>query len=367
MEWSNILRTHKKGRDGVSLPHDTSYPWMSRKQLLIIISAVISLVFLYFSLRGQDWGEIAKAFTAADYRWLVPAGIFILADYAFRAWRWGIILKPAAGQKISLRVLFQVLLLGFDANNILPARAGEVWRMWGLSQRTTVRKTIALSTLVVERVFDGFTLVFLLGLAGSIHQLTDQAQWIETVALLLFGAVFVVIMMFLFFEDFTLRVAARLMWPVPEGLRHRLLDVMVRFAKGLHALRQPRALLGIIGTSLLAWGSQTFSFAMVLLAFNATVDPAELISVSILMLALINLLIMIPAGPGNVGTFEGAGVLALTISGIAIAGEEAVAIVIVTHMLQWFLVTGLGLLIAAREGISLAGLNAGPQAEAADE
>lgn len=336
---------------------------MSRKQLLIIGGGIVSLVFLYFSLQGQDWGKIASAFAAADYRWLIPAGILILADYAFRAWRWGIILKPAAGQRIGLRVLFPVLLLGFAANNILPARAGEVWRMWGLAQRTTVRKTVALSTLVVERVFDGFTLVFLLGLAGSIHRLTDQAQWIETVALFLFGMVFFGLLMFLFFEDFTLRLAARLMWPVQEGLRERLLEVMGRFAKGLHALRQPRALLGIISTSLLAWGSQMLSFGMILLAFNATTNPAELISVSILMLALINLLIMIPAGPGNVGTFEGAGVLALSISGMMLADGAALAIVIVVHMLQWFLVTGLGVAIAAREGITLAGLNAGPQTE----
>src|SRR5687768_4694948 len=110
---------------------------MSRKQLLVIVSALISLIFLYLSLRGQEWGEIAAAFRAADYRWLLPAALLIMADYAFRAWRWAIILKPAAGQRISLRVLFPVLLLGFAANNILPARAGEVWRMWGLAQRTT--------------------------------------------------------------------------------------------------------------------------------------------------------------------------------------------------------------------------------------
>jgi uncharacterized protein (TIRG00374 family) len=336
---------------------------MNRKHLLVLGGALISLVFLYLSLRGQDWSEIGAAFRAADYRWLLPAAVLILADYGFRAWRWGIILKPAVGQRLSLRVLFPVLLLGFAANNILPARAGEVWRMWGLSQRTPVRKSVALSTLIVERVFDGFTLVFLLGVAGTIHRLTDQAQWIETIALALFGAVFVGILMFLFFEDFTLRLAARLMWQMPEGIQARLLDVMSRFAQGLHALRQPSALFGIIGTSVLAWGSQALSFGMVLMAFNATTNPAELVSVSILMLALINLLIMIPAGPGNVGTFEGAGVLALNISGIAVAGEQALAIVVVVHMLQWIMVTGLGVFIAAREGISLAGLNAGPRTE----
>lgn len=337
---------------------------MRRRQLVVIGGALISLLFLWLALRGQNWAEIAEAFRRADYRWLLPAAALILLDYGLRAWRWRVILQPAAGRRLPLSVLFPVLLLGFAANNVLPARAGEVWRMWGLSNRAGVRKSLALSTLIMERVFDGLTLLFLLALAGLSQPLTGQARFIETVFGLLFGVVFVGLLLLVFFEAWTLRLATRLMWPIPTGLRGRLLELLERFVQGLHALRRPAELGGIVGSSLLAWGCQALSFATILLAFGLDLSGAQLFATSILMLALINLGIMIPAGPGNVGTFEAAGLLALTVSGVQVGPERALAIVLVAHMLQWLLVTGLGVLIAAREGITLASLNATPELEA---
>ncbi|MBA3532853.1 MAG: flippase-like domain-containing protein [Ardenticatenales bacterium] len=335
---------------------------MSRKRLLVVGGGLLSLLFLWLALRGQDWREVGTAFRQADYRWLLPATVLVLADYAFRAWRWGLILHPAAGRRLPLSTLFPILLLGFAANNVLPARAGEVWRMWGLAHRTDVRKTMALSTLVVERVFDGFTLLFFLVLAGLIHPLDGQARLVELGTFLLFGGVLVGLLLLLFFEEQTLRIATTFMWPVPEALRKRLLTMLGTFAQGLHALRQPRTLTGIITGSLLAWGSQALSFTMILLAFNLSLSPVQLFSASILMLALINLIIMIPAGPGNVGTFETGGILALTIAGVALTqGDKVAAIVLVTHMLQWLVVTAIGVFIATQEGISLAGLSAGPE------
>lgn len=122
-------------------------------------------------------------------------------------------------------------------------------------------------------------------------------------------------------------------------------------------------LLGIVASSLLAWGSQALSFVAILKAFGLLLPLPALGYTAILMLALINLLIMIPSGPGNVGTFEGGGVLALTLAGVAVGQpERATAITLVTHMLQWLLVTALGMVIAAREGLTLAGLRAGPEA-----
>jgi glycosyltransferase 2 family protein len=234
--------------------------------------------------------------------------------------------------------------------------------MWGLAHRTDVRKTMALSTLVVERVFDGFTLLFFLVLAGLIQPLDGQAEVVQYGTLLFFGGVLVGLLLLLFFKEQTLRLATHFMWPVPERLRQRLLGMLGTFAQGLHALRQPQTLTGIVLASLLAWGSQALSFTMVLLAFGLPLSPVQLFNASILMLALINLIIMIPAGPGNVGTFETGGILALTIAGVALGQSERVAaIVLVTHMLQWFVVTSVGVFIAAQQGITLAGLSAGPE------
>jgi uncharacterized protein (TIRG00374 family) len=336
---------------------------VNRRQLVVLGGALVSVLFLWLALRGQNWAEIASAFQRADYRWLLPAAFLILLDYGFRSWRWRVILHPAAGRRVPLSTLFPVLLLGFAANNVLPARAGEVWRMWGLYSRTGIRKALALSSLIIERVFDGFTLLFLLALAGLSQPLDGQARFIENIFTLLFGIVFVGLLFLVFFEAWTLRLASRLMWPIPAGVRGRLLNILERFVQGLHALRRPAELAAIIGSSLLAWGSQTLSFAAILLAFGLGLSPAELFATSILMLALINLGIMIPAGPGNVGTFEAAGLLALRVANVAVRPEEALAIVLVAHMLQWLLVTGLGVIIAAREGITLATLNTTPELE----
>lgn len=333
---------------------------MSRKRIIVLLSILISAFFLYIAFRNQEWAEVFEALQGVNYLWLVPASIFILADYVFRAWRWGVILKPAAGRQLPMNILFPVLLLGFAANNVFPARAGEVWRMWGLARRTHVRKTIALSTLIVERVFDVFTLLFLLAVASLVYPLSGEAKGIGYVVTGLFVCVFVGLMLFLFFEQWTLKIATRLMSPIPLSLRTRLLDIMGNFAQGLQALKEPQALASIIGSSLLAWGSQALSFALILLAFGLLLPPVELFGVSMLMLAMINILIMLPAAPGNVGTFEAAGQQALMITAIT-TSEHALAIVLVIHVLQWLLVTGVGLMIALQAGLTFTRFSQAPE------
>lgn len=333
---------------------------MSRKRIILLFSILISIFFLYIAFRNQEWAKVIEALQGVNYFWLAFASIFILADYVFRAWRWGVILKPAAGRQLPMNILFPVLLLGFAANNVFPARAGELWRMWGLARRTHVPKTIALSTLIVERVFDIFTLLFLLAVASLVYPLSGDTKGIGYVLTGLFACVFVGLMLFLFFEQWTLKIATRLMSPIPPSLRERLLDIMGNFAQGLHALKQPQALASIMGSSLLAWGSQALSFTAILLAFGLHLPAVELFGVSMLMLAMINLFIMIPAGPGSVGTFELAGQQALMIAAIT-TSERALAMVLVIHVLQWLLVTGLGLMITLQAGISLRRLSQAPE------
>jgi uncharacterized membrane protein YbhN (UPF0104 family) len=69
-------------------------------------------------------------------------------------------------------------------------------------------------------------------------------------------------------------------------------------------------------------------------------------------MVLINLGIMIPAAPGGLGPYEAAGVFALGAFGVTETAAASVAIV--SHAMQYLLVTGLGLLFIWREGISLA-------------
>jgi uncharacterized membrane protein YbhN (UPF0104 family) len=69
---------------------------------------------------------------------------------------------------------------------------------------------------------------------------------------------------------------------------------------------------------------------------------------------------MIPSAPGYVGTFEGAGVTALTPYGIA--AETSLALTIVAHAVQWLLVTAIGAALVARGGLSLRSLRVAERA-----
>jgi uncharacterized membrane protein YbhN (UPF0104 family) len=69
-----------------------------------------------------------------------------------------------------------------------------------------------------------------------------------------------------------------------------------------------------------------------------------------LALVTINLGIMIPSGPGYVGTQEFFGTAALGVVGAN--AERALAFVLLAHAVQDSLVTGLGLIFFAREQLS---------------
>jgi uncharacterized membrane protein YbhN (UPF0104 family) len=69
-----------------------------------------------------------------------------------------------------------------------------------------------------------------------------------------------------------------------------------------------------------------------------------------LALVTINLGIMVPSGPGYVGTQEFFGTAALGVVGAN--PQSALALVVVSHVVQYVLVTGLGLVYFAREQLS---------------
>lgn len=327
--------------------------WITRDRALTILGLALTVVFLWLALRDVAWVEIADAFRHATYWPVIPAALLVAADYWFRAVRWHHILAPT--REIPSPRLFPVLIIGFAANNIVPARVGELWRVWGLSRQEDVSKSVGLATLVVERIFDGLTLVFLLALYTLIAPLEGQARLMEYGFLALFGVALAGLLLLLFYERQTIRVATLLMWPVPEHLRDRLLDILKRFALGLHSLRSPRRLFGVIVFSLAAWLSEAVAYYFFMFAFDLTLSPVEMVGGAILLLTLINLGILLPSAPGYVGTYEYFGRLAL-VGVFGVAQEQAVSVVILAHAVQYLLVTAIGLFYAARLGWQVAGV-----------
>jgi hypothetical protein len=309
------------------------------------LGLVIGLVFLYLAFSGQDFSEIGHSLSQANYWWLIPALASYFAGVGVRAVRWHYLLGPI--QKVPTRRLFPVVVIGYMANNVLPVRMGEVVRAYVLGRREGVRKTVALATIVVERIMDGITMILFLAMASLFVTVNTDIQGIEKVAAGVFLAGIV-----LFFivahsrtwmknlENFGLRF-------VPGAIRPKVAGLAESFIDGLQVLRQWKDLLIVFALSVLAWTFEAGMFWMVALAFNNLNLSAAAIFMT---LAVANLATLVPSTPGYVGPFDAAAKLVL--QGIFGIGSVALSYVILLHAALYLPVTLFGLYYWVREHFS---------------
>src|SRR5262249_32310253 len=121
---------------------------------------VVSLAFLAFFLYRTNFREIADAFAGADYALAFAAVPLYFVGFWIRTIRWRWLMRPV--RDVPTQRLYPVVLVGLMANNVLPARIGELVRAYLVGEREAVSKPAALGTIAVDRVFDGLTLVAIL-------------------------------------------------------------------------------------------------------------------------------------------------------------------------------------------------------------
>jgi glycosyltransferase 2 family protein len=326
-----------------------------------LIGFAVTFVFLGLILWKMNLTDFADALRSANYWYVVPAAICTLLSYVLRTVRWREILRPT--KLIPVFRLFPVLMIGFMANNILPARLGEFVRAYTLGEKEQVSKSLGFATIMLERLLDGLTLLgFLLVLSRIVRMTTDEVSLSYVTSAIFAGATAFVVLL-LVREELALRLLAFVLRPFPHRFARRAAEMAGYFILGLHALRNKWTVLALFGLSVVIWSVEAASYFLILRAFGVGSDVLGTLQPALLMLVFVNLFIMIPSAPGYVGLFEGATILALGTFGVP--GNQAFAIGVVSHGIQWFLVTGLGFVFLMRENLSLSQLRGEGTAEAA--
>ena len=315
------------------------------------VGVLISVVFVWLSLRGLRLSDFWDAVKGANYWWLLPGIAVYFVGVWIRAWRWHYLLGPI--KKIPTRTMFPITTIGYMGNNVYPARAGEVLRAVLLKRKEGVAVSASLATIIVERIFDGVVMLgFVFINLPELARLTSASGFvgnIQQVALIgtgIFLGALAVFLLAAMFPQVTSRAAA---WFIdrllPERLRERALGLVHRFLDGLAALRSPFNVLMIFFTSVIIWLLETGKYWFVMHAFPFTVNFFALM----LMNGIVNLATTIPSAPGYIGTFDGPGIAVLTAYGV----DQAVATgyTLVLHVALWFPITLLGAYFLAREGI----------------
>ena len=149
------------------------------------INIGISLFFLDFVFAEINLAEVAQAIINANYWLLLLSMAVMFIHIFFRTKRWQWLLKPMGD--VAFWPAWRALLIGITGNTVLPARAGEFLRAYVLGRSTGLSKTGVFATLVVERIFDGMTILLVL-LGVIVWGVRDQQ--LQTVGIL--GGIFYV-------------------------------------------------------------------------------------------------------------------------------------------------------------------------------
>lgn len=282
------------------------------------VGVLISIVCVFLVLRGVDLGQTGEVLGRAQPAWLVLALAGVTADLAFRALRWNVLITPI--HPVPLRRLSAYMLVGYLANNVLPARLGELVRSHYLGDREGISRSATLGTVVVERVVDTVVLVGIGAAAILILHVRGVVESAILVGVAVAGLLCVALAVALAAHRLpgAGRAAAFLgRWPRFVGIATRLRD-------GLRVAALPRTIAAAAVLSVAAWSCTVFAVLAVGQALGIQLTVGE----GALLAAGTNLATAVPSGPGYLGTFEYAGQTIAAAFGYPAATGLALALLI---------------------------------------
>lgn len=346
------------------------------KRKNVIASLIFGALFLWLAFRGIDLNALGEALKGADYVYILPAIILMLAQTAQRTLRLNYVISPT--HKVGFASGFSINAVGFMAINLFPARLGEFVRPYLLSEREGVPMAVGLAGVLVVRLFDFLSMVAILFIVAIFIPLpVDSIEFFGTsypvlelgrrMAMFLAGPVVAFVVGLIIFERQVMALARLFVRPLPEGLGHKLLEMVQTFINAIHQIRSPKVGASLALQTAAIWALTPLGQLLVLMAFGIPLGYGA--ALAILAATLVGLLI--PAPPGFAGTYE-----AFTMAGLAlfsVKGETALAYALVVHGIQFFSTVGLGLVFLWKDGISFSSLTRvsanlrGASAEVAEE
>jgi uncharacterized protein (TIRG00374 family) len=227
------------------------------------------------------------------------------------------------------------------ANNLLPLRAGELIRVYAAARLASIRFTSVLSSVAIERVFDGLTVVALLTLAlfspDLPRSVTIGGVSVEHLARVggMMGGLALLIAALVLAAPLPAERLVKRLFPSPT-ISSRVVGMIEGVRQGLRVLRTPGRLLLVLLWSLVLWLVNALAFYVGFAAFDIPVSYSG----ALLMQGLLVLGVSIPSTPGFFGPFEAVIVAVLALYGIP--NDVAFSYAIAFHITSFVPITLLG-------------------------
>ncbi len=324
-----------------------------KRLLQTLAGLAISGAALAYTLHGKELGRIWVEAVHADYRWLWPYLAILTLIHLLRTVRWGLLLEPVA--RLPFARLNAASAVGIMALVLLPFRLGEFARPYLVAERGKLRVSAALSSVVVERVADGlFTALLLIVTLFAVPPGTKGLRAFRLAGVVVFLA-FAALLGFLVLASRNrpraVALTHRVLDPLSPRLAERASGMMDAFIHGLRLVPSRRKVALFFLLTALYWAVNGLGLQLFARSFDLHIGLVDAYTV----LGVLVVGVMIPAGPGMVGTFQAAvvGGLSLFVTG---AEHRAVAYANVLWLVQLVQQVAFGLAFLPSRHIRLAQL-----------
>lgn len=292
-----------------------------------------------------DWRQTLAAISAADLPLVALSTMCLPGTFACFALRWRQLIaveNPPPPNRV-----FNLLMIGYLANAVLPARPGDIIRAVLLRQIFGISFSYGMAGIVLERLFDVLAICglgLILSLLVSLPHLLVSGLYTLAAA----GLILLAVLLSLNRGQISL---ARLPGRFPRLFRHALARFLAewleRFAAAIGVLYSPMRLALVFALTFVGWGVLAISSMLMISAFHLPVPS----SAALLVLVATNLAAVIPSVPSSVGIYHFMAVLALSVWHVDTS--TALAFAIVSHAAAIGLHVVLGAFCASLEGVAV--------------
>ena len=291
----------------------------------LLLTIVVSLFFITYALKDFDYSMFIKSINNANYFYIYLSIVILLITIQLRAIRWHFLFN----ENINVNSLYQAQLIGYMCNNLLPLRFGEFFKSYYLEKKLKISKFKVFGTVVLERFLDLIGMILLVLIIMNTSAFNKLSSYYFKFILFIFFVSLLGIIFSIYIKN-----------PKKIKSSNRIIVNILDVINGFSSLAYNNVLYVFIMT-LLIWINYIIVVYLVQYAFSFNLDIYQ----SILLLLLPTLALSIPSLPGNIGTFEGAVVYALSLYGI----EDIIGFGFILHSISFIPYTLLGLIYFVKE------------------
>jgi len=322
-----------------------------KRLLKLLASLAVTFVFGWWAFHDTRWNELWASLRTANYVWVIPYVVILLLIHLSRTARWGALL--ASQERVRFRALNDASAIGFMMLLVLPFRLGEFARPFLIAQRSSIRRSAAMTSVVLERIADGvFVALLLRGLLFVVHGNATPmrlARYGANVMFLIFFGGFLFLLFAAWHHDRAVALVRGTLGRISPSLGERASGIVNTFVGALKQGHRPAEMVAFLAWTILYWGLNGFGMWVLMQAF-----PFQLTLVQCyVVMCLVVVGVMIPAAPGMVGTFQAAVKLGLSIFlPAAVVNGPGLAYANVLWLCQTAQQIGLGLIFLSIDQLS---------------